>query len=267
MTFREQTAQLQLTSESDVLAAEVPGHSFRILADAAGTAGSYSLTVATSPAGAGVPPHAHDRCVECFYVLTGHYRLTVSGSTHEASAGGFVIVPRGSPHHFEVAGDEPGRAVVIFAPAGFEEVFRRMPEIFGTPGEPGHLWEQANAMVNTRLLGRMDDLRTGPAAITVASEHPSRRTDRPWPVSLTTLGTPELTRTPLAISLRSGPRDSTWPIHRSVSAIWIVTGSYRIAVGDSEVIASEGELVSFIRPGLGLASALGPANQALVLTL
>lgn len=119
----------------DVTPAVVPGHSFRIVARGADTSGAYSVTEATSPLGAGVPVHAHDGTVECFYVLGGRYRFTVSGRTDEVGAGGFALIPRGASHRFEVA-DGEARAVVLFVPAGFEEVFRRMPAIFGTPASP-----------------------------------------------------------------------------------------------------------------------------------
>jgi hypothetical protein len=66
MTFDSATAHLRVVVASDVLAAQVPGRSFRIVADALDTGGAYSLTEATSPPGARVPPHAHDSAVECF---------------------------------------------------------------------------------------------------------------------------------------------------------------------------------------------------------
>jgi len=209
--------------------------------------------------GAGVPPHAHDGCVECFYVLAGQYRLTVSGTTHEASPGGFVVVPRGAPHQFEVVGADEARAIVIFTPAGFEEAFRRMPEIFGTPGEPGPLWESVNRSLDTRLLGPAD--RQGAQAITAAPAQLAVDA-----ASLTTLGTPEMTRTPLAISLNSGLRGSRWHIDPAVAALWVVAGGYRIDLDEGSVIASEGELVSFATSAGVTGTALAPTNQALVLT-
>ena len=126
MSFDLSAPGAHLLAARDVGAAEVPGHSFRVVADGVGTGGAYSLTEATSPAGAGVPFHVHDRAVECFYVLDGRYRLTVSGAEHEAGPGDFLLIPRGAPHGFEVLEGE-ARALVLFAPAGFEQVFRRMP--------------------------------------------------------------------------------------------------------------------------------------------
>ena len=152
MTFESTAPAMWVAAARDIPPVAVPDHSFRIVADAASTGGAYSLTEATSPGGAGVPPHAHDNAVECFYVLNGTYRLTVSGATHETGPGGFVLVPRGAPHQFEVLSEDGGRAVVVFAPAGFESVFRWMPSVFGVPGEPGPIWSWFNAQHGTRLL-------------------------------------------------------------------------------------------------------------------
>jgi len=107
---------------------------------------------------AAVGPHVHDAAVECFYVVEGSYRITVSGADHEITPGGFALVPRGAPHQFEVTGGQEGRTVVVFAPAGFESVFRKMPEISGTPGEPGPLWQRldpAAPLAGNGRLGRI----------------------------------------------------------------------------------------------------------------
>jgi quercetin dioxygenase-like cupin family protein len=234
-----------LRSSGDVAPAAVPGHSFRILADAASTGGRYSFTEATSPVGAAVPPHAHDGCVECFYVLDGLSRLTVSGVAHEAAPGDFVLVPRGAPHGFEVIGQAEARAAVIFAPAGFEDVFRRMPEIFGTPGEPGPLWQRANAEYDTRLLDPAPD--DGPPAVT----------------------TPGTTGTPLEIRLCAGPRGATFGLGAAASAMWIAAGAFRVGHGTDEVVASAGQLVTFDTGGPASATGatgLAGRNEALLLT-
>jgi len=132
VTFDAATNRLTPLTVRDIPPAQVPGHTFRIVADGRATGGTYSLTDATSPLGASVPPHRHDDAVECFYILDGAYRFTVSGGTREAGAGGFSLIPRGASHQFEVV-EGPAQALVLFTPAGFEEVFRAMPAIFGTP--------------------------------------------------------------------------------------------------------------------------------------
>jgi quercetin dioxygenase-like cupin family protein len=259
MTFKP-APPLQVITASDVTPAEVPGHSFRVLADAESTSGRYSLTEATSPPAASVPPHVHNRAVECFYVMDGEYRLTVSGLIHEARAGQFVLVPRGAAHQFRVEGDQTGRAVVIFSPAGFEHVFRTMPEIFGTPGEPGPLWARLNADHDTDLLDDNRPTAGGPTAISTGS--PARRRNRP---PREDLALPQHTRTGLAIRHVQHPRNAAWDLAPATSAVWILAGSYRFETPGVETTARTGQLVTFtgaVARGAGLTH----HNEALVLS-
>lgn len=257
MTFDTSGTPARLLAARDVVPAEAPGHTFRVLADAATTDGAYSLTEATSPVGAGVPPHAHDDAVECFFVLDGQYRLTVGGTALVAGPGGFVLVPRSTPHQLEVIGEAEGRAVVVFAPAGFEEAFRAMPEIFGTPGEPGPLWEALNTKLNTRLLAPGDDL-SGPSPVI-----------GPSPTgALTGLASPAQTGTGLSIQLRSDPVPAeVWDVEPSVTAIWIVEGRYRFDTPSHSFTASAGELVSPAPAEPMRAVSLGRTARALFLNL
>jgi len=220
---------VRVVASRDLTPAEVPGHSFRIIADARNTDGAYSLTEAISPVGAMVPPHAHDNAIECFYVMSGTYRMTVSGQVHEAEPGGFVLVPRGSPHTFEVVGAEPARAAVLFAPAGFESVFRAMPEIFGIPGEPGPLWKAINAQYDTRLLGPGDDIGR---PVVVAS-----------PGSGGQLAGPPETETALSIGLRQDPDPGRlWTVEPG-TAVWIMDGRYRFDVPECSYAVRAGEFI------------------------
>jgi len=257
MTFDLRASAARLIAARDVVAAEAPGHSFRVVADGSGTGGAYSLTEATSPAGAGVPFHAHDSAVECFYVLDGRYRLTVSGARHEAGPGDFLLIPRGAPHGFEVLEGE-ARALVLFAPAGFEEVFRRMPEIFGTPGEPGPVWEQANRRAETRLL---DGPGPGPAALARAAVAPS--------AGITGLAGPDATATGLDIGVRHDPHTgAAWSPGRTVTAVCVLRGRYRLELPDQTLTAGAGDYVCLPRETVPpRVVALAPDSRALVLSL
>ena len=257
MTFDLNAPSARRTAARDLAPAEVPGHCFRIVADAAGTGGAFSLTEATSPIGAGVPFHVHDRAVECFYVLEGRYRLTVSGERHESGPGDFLLVPRGASHGFEVLEGE-ARALVLFAPAGFEEVFRRMPEIFGTPGEPGPLWDQANRAADTRLL---DGPAPGPAAVTRAA--------LTSPAGTATLADRSTTETGLDITIRHDLRaGAAWSPDRTVTAVCVLSGRYRFELPDQTLTAEAGDHISLPRktapPWI---VALAPDSSALLLSL
>jgi mannose-6-phosphate isomerase-like protein (cupin superfamily) len=258
MTFDTSSALPRLVAARDIEPAEVPGHSFRVLADAADTDGAYSLTEATSPVGAGVPPHAHDDAVECFFVLDGHYRLTVGGTVVDADPGGFVLVPRGAPHQFEVVGATEAKAVVIFAPAGFEEAFRAMPEVFGMAGEPGPVWAALNAKLTTRLFPPHARGLTGPAPVIGPSATGA----------VSRLAGPDQTGTGLSVLLRSDLVPAgVWDIDPAVTAIWIVNGRYRFDTPNRSFTAGEGELVTLGHAERVQAVSLSPSARALFLSL
>ena len=257
MTFDLSAPDARRIAARDVAPAEIPGHRFHIVADAAATGGAYSVTEAASPAGAAVPFHVHDRAVESFYVLDGRYRLTVSGEDHEVGPGGFLLVPRGASHGFEVL-EGAARAVVLFAPAGFEEVFRRMPEIFGTPGEPGPLWEEANRAADTRLL---DGPGPGPAAVTSAALAPAAAT--------APLAGPRSTETGLGIALRYDTRaGAAWSPDGTLTAVCVLSGRYRVELPDQTLHADAGDYLSLPRKTASpRIVALVPGSRALLLSL
>ncbi|MFD5075108.1 cupin domain-containing protein [Streptomyces sp. NPDC058371] len=260
MTFGPPEASGRVIAARDIDPVTVPGHAFRILTDGSGTGGAFSLTEAESPKGAMVGCHAHDETVECFYVLDGRYRLTVSGDTHELCAGGFLLVPRGAPHRFEVT-EGPARALVLFAPAGFEEVFRRMPEIFGTPGEPGPLWEHVNSQARTRLLGSTGP---GPAALVRAG---TRAGSGP-PGAPLTLADSTATRTSLRILLRDGDSaGATWTPGPSATAVYVLAGRYRFDLPEAGPTVGEGEYLALTPTPDARAVALTDGGRTLVLEL
>jgi quercetin dioxygenase-like cupin family protein len=257
VTFDLSAPGPRLVAARDVDPAQAPGHCFRVVADGAGTGGAYSLTEATSPAGAGVPFHAHDDAVECFYVLDGRYRLTVSGAEHVAGPGDFLLVPRGAPHGFEVLEGE-AQALVLFAPAGFEEVFRRMPEIFGTPGEPGPVWEQANRGAGTRLLDAPGD---GPGALVSSAATRAAGISR--------LAGPSATATGLDIAVRHDPRvGAAWSPEATMTAVCVLAGRYRLELPDQTLTAGAGDYICFPRATVPLwVIARAPDSTALLLSL
>ncbi|MFJ2833259.1 cupin domain-containing protein [Streptomyces sp. NPDC087263] len=257
MTFGFPEASGHVIAARDISPVSVPGHAFRILADGSGTGGAYSLTEAESPKGAMVPCHVHDEAVECFYVLDGTYRLTVSDASYEIGPGGFLLVPRGAPHQFEVL-DGQARALVLFAPAGFEEVFRRMPEIFGTSGEPGPLWAQVNQQAGTRLL---DGSGPGPAALVRPGGESTAGQEA-------TLADSTATHTDLRILLRDGDNINTsWTPEPDTTAVYVLSGRYRFDLPDSQVTVGEGEYLSLTSPSHAPAVALAHGSRALVLSL
>jgi quercetin dioxygenase-like cupin family protein len=80
------------------------------------TGQAYTLTEAVLPPGRGAPPHMHGEHEEAFYVLEGQMSFSVEGDVIEASAGDFVLVPRGLRHAFDIEGSKPARYLCIFSP-------------------------------------------------------------------------------------------------------------------------------------------------------
>jgi quercetin dioxygenase-like cupin family protein len=75
--------------------------------------------------GDGPPLHTHAGEDEAWYVLAGTLRFRLGEAEAAAPAGTFVFVPRGTPHCFVNAGEDPARILVLFTPSGMERFFDR----------------------------------------------------------------------------------------------------------------------------------------------
>ena len=87
-----------------------------------------ALDVGVQP-GEGPPLHVHGREDECVYVLAGDLRFKLGGELSATPAGSFVFIPRGVAHCFQNVGEEAGRMLVTFTPAGMEGFFDRLSEL------------------------------------------------------------------------------------------------------------------------------------------
>ena len=93
------------------------------------TAGAYSVHDNTIPAGSPGPrPHIHRDHEETFYVLEGELTVRVGTRTVTASAGSFVVVPRGVVHQPSNPGAQPTRVLLLFSPAGMDHFFEEAAE-------------------------------------------------------------------------------------------------------------------------------------------
>ena len=91
------------------------------------TEGRYSLVEhAFPPQFAGPPPHIHRHTDHAWYVLEGEVQFTCGERIVTASAGTFVLVPRGIAHTFSNPGAVPVRMLEIDAPEGFEPYFEEL---------------------------------------------------------------------------------------------------------------------------------------------
>lgn len=112
------------------------GNRFELKASAEHTRGAYSLLEQVC-AGAPPPLHVHDHEEEAFYLLEGTVDLRLGDTVTTVEAGGFCLIPRGTPHTFTSTSASPARLLVVLSPPGFErffaEVEQRFPEADGMP--------------------------------------------------------------------------------------------------------------------------------------
>ena len=111
----------------------VPGAGGQVLSPVGGSithkvrgehsAGGVAVFESRIPAGEGPPLHVHANEEEVLYVLEGAFRFRLRDEVTAAPEGSLMFVPRGVPHTWQNVGDEPGRLLITFTPAGMERFF------------------------------------------------------------------------------------------------------------------------------------------------
>ncbi len=81
------------------------------------TGGALTVLERELVPGQDAPGHAHAGQDEALYVLSGSLRLHIGTYTYAAPAGSFFLVPRGTEHRLENAGDGPARVLAVLTPA------------------------------------------------------------------------------------------------------------------------------------------------------
>jgi hypothetical protein len=96
----------------------------RVLANgAAANGGAFALTEFSGTGeGAWTVPHLHRGFEESFFILDGLFTFTVGEEAIEASAGMYLLVPRGTAHTISAAAGG-GRFLTLMVPGGLEEMF------------------------------------------------------------------------------------------------------------------------------------------------
>jgi len=94
------------------------------------TGGRYAILDVITPPLSGPPDlHTHPP-QETLYILEGEYEiygLRMDGLyTIKATAGSVVHIPGGVPHNYKNVSDTPGRALLVFSPAGMEQFFAEL---------------------------------------------------------------------------------------------------------------------------------------------
>ena len=111
----------------------------RFMIDGPETGERFSLVEhAMSPRALAAPLHLHAREDEYSFVLAGRMGALLGDDVVEAGPGDLVLKPRDQWHTFWNAGDEPARILEIISPAGFEQYFAAMIDLFsGGAADPG----------------------------------------------------------------------------------------------------------------------------------
>ncbi len=76
------------------------------------------------------PLHFHHREDEYSFVLEGTLGGLLGDEVAEAGPGSWVFKPRGEWHTFWNAGEAPCRIIEVISPAGFENYFREVAQLF-----------------------------------------------------------------------------------------------------------------------------------------
>jgi mannose-6-phosphate isomerase-like protein (cupin superfamily) len=82
------------------------------------------------------PLHTHRNEDEYSYVVSGRMGAIVGDEVVDAGPGEFVAKPRGIPHAFWNAGDEPAVVLETISPGGFEQYFADLAPLLAHPGPP-----------------------------------------------------------------------------------------------------------------------------------
>jgi mannose-6-phosphate isomerase-like protein (cupin superfamily) len=89
-----------------------------------------------APRALAAPLHRHSREDEYSYVLEGTLGALLGDDVVTAGPGTWVFKPRDQWHTFWNAGDTPCEIIEIISPAGFENFFRELAEVYATEGGP-----------------------------------------------------------------------------------------------------------------------------------
>lgn len=84
-----------------------------------------------APRALAAPLHFHHNEDEYSYVLEGTLGALLGDEVVTAGPGTWVYKPRGQWHTFWNAGDTPCHIIEVISPAGFEDYFREVSEVWG----------------------------------------------------------------------------------------------------------------------------------------
>jgi mannose-6-phosphate isomerase-like protein (cupin superfamily) len=83
---------------------------------------------------AGPPMHVHHTFEECWIILEGEVQFRVRGDVMVGRPGSFLLVPRETPHTFQVL--SPARWLGIFSPARYVGLIEDLGQLLAGGGPP-----------------------------------------------------------------------------------------------------------------------------------
>jgi quercetin dioxygenase-like cupin family protein len=96
--------------------------------------GELFIVEGVIPPGVMIFPHTHSREDECGYVLDGELTYLIGDEVRVATAGAYVVRPRGIRHAFWNSADAPARVMEIHTPATFDGFYEQVGEIVADLG-------------------------------------------------------------------------------------------------------------------------------------
>jgi quercetin dioxygenase-like cupin family protein len=92
------------------------------------TSGAYRVLAGTFPADQPAPPfHFHPHTDEAIYVAAGECTCRLGDREIRVPAGGFVFIPRGTPHTARNSGGGPMLGLIMISPGEAEHVVEPAP--------------------------------------------------------------------------------------------------------------------------------------------
>lgn len=95
----------------------------RVLTSGSETQGTWSLVELTEMPGTKTTWHRHT-FDQAYYVREGIFTVKAANRSSVLPAGGYIFIPRGTPHGHANLGTVPIRVLLTNAPAGFERYFQ-----------------------------------------------------------------------------------------------------------------------------------------------
>ena len=74
----------------------------------------------------GAKSHIHSREDEVFYVIDGQFDLQYGENSIRATNGFHLFMKRGIPHSFKNIGNNEGKILIMFIPAGCEKLYEEL---------------------------------------------------------------------------------------------------------------------------------------------